>query len=693
MPRHLHHIDVLAIHQPTQSRSSMAGSAAPHAPALHSQTQDASSQATKFSESHLQHPHAACCNGAASIDSARPGNAPTGFQHRCQHQGFMNVPPSAAQPSIGQSVCGPHAQQQRALHEAVQTNNRAVLAGVTAMQVQGQAAAAHHGAAPPAQHHQTCAAPPACAMLPQLAARQSRSGSATMPRPAASQHLHPGTTACAPQQYHSIPFSTVHAAGVIQHQQQWQQGAGSRQAAAHHHHDACTHAPQGAQARPSFQQHHAASLQAIAGHSMARLPGNIQPHEMSMPAQGVGARQALPMSCQQQVRHPGEAPARQGSWPTRNTGLPQSRPCSSAPGSMAPATPQAPQRLPVPPTATAAPVSLPTSTCPYEKCPGVYTMCGEQLAMVKDPDGMDRWACRACDFTCYGVAQDSKAFLALELQPPPQASAKPVAHALHACAAEDSAASVGQSNAAPSAAIVTNTACAAGQNHSKQQTEPAALAGADAQAAPSSPLAAWKAQARRSQSPKSALSALSPVQQPAPSSPGAAKDSSSRPSSPNGKAARTVATPLAQTMVLVKPIAKARSAVHKAGGVAALMRKASIDVSGAHITRYEVQMPFAEYDSLVQQLRNQRLLDHESGAVPPWVLDTFRGNVPKVQAKQVDEAVARMPQPLLHSLMPFQVEGVRFGLERAGRCLIGDEMGAPTCSQDLSDDCKSCLPL
>lgn len=30
---------------------------------------------------------------------------------------------------------------------------------------------------------------------------------------------------------------------------------------------------------------------------------------------------------------------------------------------------------------------------------------------------------------------------------------------------------------------------------------------------------------------------------------------------------------------------------------------------------------------------------------------------------------------LLNSLLPFQLDGVRFGLQRGGRCLIADEMG------------------
>ncbi|CAN1151938.1 DNA annealing helicase and endonuclease ZRANB3 [Linum perenne] len=41
----------------------------------------------------------------------------------------------------------------------------------------------------------------------------------------------------------------------------------------------------------------------------------------------------------------------------------------------------------------------------------------------------------------------------------------------------------------------------------------------------------------------------------------------------------------------------------------------------------------------------------------------------------VDEAIAKLPKKLLDVLLPFQVDGLRFGLRRGGRCLIADEMG------------------
>lgn len=47
-----------------------------------------------------------------------------------------------------------------------------------------------------------------------------------------------------------------------------------------------------------------------------------------------------------------------------------------------------------------------------------------------------------------------------------------------------------------------------------------------------------------------------------------------------------------------------------------------------------------------------------------------------MSSSEVSEALSRMPQTLKTGLMPFQWEGVRFGLQRSTRCLIGDEMGA-----------------
>ncbi|MED6194350.1 hypothetical protein PIB30_027738 [Stylosanthes scabra] len=43
--------------------------------------------------------------------------------------------------------------------------------------------------------------------------------------------------------------------------------------------------------------------------------------------------------------------------------------------------------------------------------------------------------------------------------------------------------------------------------------------------------------------------------------------------------------------------------------------------------------------------------------------------------EQVDDLIAKLPKCLVDALMPFQVDGIRFGLRRGGRCLIADDMG------------------
>lgn len=51
---------------------------------------------------------------------------------------------------------------------------------------------------------------------------------------------------------------------------------------------------------------------------------------------------------------------------------------------------------------------------------------------------------------------------------------------------------------------------------------------------------------------------------------------------------------------------------------------------------------------------------------------------------EVDERWASMPAPLRNALLPFQTEGVRFGLARHGRVLIADEMGVGKTVQALA---------
>merc|ERR1719487_1330752 len=64
--------------------------------------------------------------------------------------------------------------------------------------------------------------------------------------------------------------------------------------------------------------------------------------------------------------------------------------------------------------------------------------------------------------------------------------------------------------------------------------------------------------------------------------------------------------------------------------------------------------------------------------VPEWVLRLVRGS----RVNQKGDCV--MGERLPEKLLPYQREGVKFGLDLNGRCLIGDEMGLCKTLQALS---------
>jgi hypothetical protein len=132
-----------------------------------------------------------------------------------------------------------------------------------------------------------------------------------------------------------------------------------------------------------------------------------------------------------------------------------------------------------------------------------------------------------------------------------------------------------------------------------------------------------------------------------------------------------------EPVLLVKPLAKSVVAVLRAGGIAALLsRVANVKLDGAlAISAEAVALPMATYEEVKGRLQMANLAEHHTSFVPDWVMDSYRGRVPQATEAEVESALGRMPSSLRKSLMPFQVEGVRFGLRHFSRCLIGDEMG------------------
>ncbi|KAI3673372.1 hypothetical protein L6452_39490 [Arctium lappa] len=92
-----------------------------------------------------------------------------------------------------------------------------------------------------------------------------------------------------------------------------------------------------------------------------------------------------------------------------------------------------------------------------------------------------------------------------------------------------------------------------------------------------------------------------------------------------------------------------------------------------------------DYDAVVKSLKIERIDYKDIPYVTrravsilsrPYVEGRWEPCRPEhLSDEKVDELMRQLPKFLLEVLLPFQVEGVKFGLRRGGRCLIADEMG------------------
>lgn len=91
-----------------------------------------------------------------------------------------------------------------------------------------------------------------------------------------------------------------------------------------------------------------------------------------------------------------------------------------------------------------------------------------------------------------------------------------------------------------------------------------------------------------------------------------------------------------------------------------------------------------EYDKVTEALKGLPGVEYDR---IPWstrmVLEKFQRaaecRVPygptHLTDSEVDQLLLNLPQGLAKTLLPFQREGVKYGLQRGGRCLLADEMG------------------
>ncbi|GAV68280.1 SNF2_N domain-containing protein/Helicase_C domain-containing protein/HNH domain-containing protein [Cephalotus follicularis] len=93
-----------------------------------------------------------------------------------------------------------------------------------------------------------------------------------------------------------------------------------------------------------------------------------------------------------------------------------------------------------------------------------------------------------------------------------------------------------------------------------------------------------------------------------------------------------------------------------------------------------------EYDAIFNCLKNTKGIEVEG---VPWITFNVMEKLSHsfvagrwmpcrpehLSDEQIDELIGNLPRTLVDALLPFQLDGLRFGLQRGGRCLIADEMG------------------
>ncbi|XAR50004.1 DNA helicase [Bertholletia excelsa] len=107
-----------------------------------------------------------------------------------------------------------------------------------------------------------------------------------------------------------------------------------------------------------------------------------------------------------------------------------------------------------------------------------------------------------------------------------------------------------------------------------------------------------------------------------------------------------------------------------------------------------------DYDAVLRCLKNYKGVGVEIEEIP-WgtfnVVDRLSHTITEkhwipcrpehLSDEKVNELIRNLPKKMLESLLPFQLEGVTFGLRRGGRCLIADEMGLGKTLQAIAIAC------
>ena len=116
-----------------------------------------------------------------------------------------------------------------------------------------------------------------------------------------------------------------------------------------------------------------------------------------------------------------------------------------------------------------------------------------------------------------------------------------------------------------------------------------------------------------------------------------------------------------------------------------LGKAGTIPDSALKAMRCGVLRPFTACQAPATPMGSQRwpwrhflLFQESSGSLSCFqrkYIDVCRGQRQILSSAEVDARLKSMPATLAKALLPFQTEGVRFGIQHGGRMLLADEMG------------------
>lgn len=103
----------------------------------------------------------------------------------------------------------------------------------------------------------------------------------------------------------------------------------------------------------------------------------------------------------------------------------------------------------------------------------------------------------------------------------------------------------------------------------------------------------------------------------------------------------------------------------------------------------KVIIPLTLYDETMARLNS---LDFSYSPIPSEVLQLASKLYEEKERRPMSQInLTALPPELLTALLPFQMQGLEFALEKDGKCIIGDEMGLGKTIQVPSLSCFSPL--